>query len=106
MNQFFLAVISMCILLLMFEYVWAPIWFLPEDHTPVAPNSSHRGNKIIPKPAVKKVILSEWSRDTPIVFMHIGKAAGTSFDQVIPPILGGLGMAVLETVFFICALVS
>ena len=104
MNQtnFFITVILMCVVLLTYEYVWIPIWFLTENHSTASklqaiPNPPNRLNKIssLKKP-VKKFILPAWSRDTPIVFLHIGKSAGTSFDQLMPPIIGGLGLAFIE----------
>ena len=52
-------------------------------------------NTKIGKDNVKSVIsnhtLRRWSKKVPLVFLHIGKNGGTSFDKVVRPIISKLG---------------
>lgn len=116
MNQtnFFISIFFVCILLWTYEYLWLP----SEDYhtasenreTILQPVHTIVQNAVqIEQSAIKhleeiktsgvKSILPSWSRDTPIVFLHIGKAGGTSFDAEIPLIIGGIGPAIAKLPF-------
>lgn len=75
-----------CSLLFCYEYIILSIWPLEKNEAAIFQNVS----RIKPVPS-SDFVLPVWSKDTPIVFLHIGKAGGTSFDSAIPPILERLG---------------
>jgi len=103
-TNFFVAIAIICSLLLCYEYIWLPIWLLEEKDEKANVQNVSRIKpvsvvQIVSRPRTKRFFLKAWSKDTPIVFLHIGKSGGTSFDSVIPPILGGLAKRGIPNIY-------